>query len=100
MFSRELFCNFYYRIPESGEFVLVGSEILGFGIQNPESLKIRIYNSSSTDKDSGIQYLESGIHKGEILSPRSYVGRAKKYFHFSDGGYRERFITRTVTRSP
>ena len=68
MFSRELFWKLYYRIRESGEFVLVESEILGFGIRNPESLKIRVRNSSYTDKDSGIQYLESGIHKRGILN--------------------------------
>ena len=78
MFSRELFWKLYYRIPESGEFVLVESEILGFGIRNPESLKIRVRNSSYTDKDSGIQYLEFGIHKRVILNSRSYMGRAEK----------------------
>ena len=45
MVSRELFWKLYYRIPESEEFVLVESEILGFGIRNPESLKIRVRNS-------------------------------------------------------
>ena len=42
--------------------------ILGFGIRNTaEGIQnsiddIRIQNPSSTDKESGIQYLESGIH--------------------------------------
>lgn len=93
-FSTELFWKLYYRIPECGEFLLVESEILGIRIRNPESLRIRIHISSSADKDSGIQYLDSGIHKRGILNPRSHMGRAKKYFDVSDGGYRKRFITK------
>ena len=36
------------------------SGILGFGIRIPLTIGIR--NPSSTDKEKGIQYLESGIH--------------------------------------
>ena len=44
------------QIPESVKFLLVESGIL---------LRIGIQNPSSTDKESGIQYLESGIHGEE-----------------------------------
>ena len=59
-------------------------------------LTIRIRSSSSTDSGSGIQYLESGIHKRGIPNPRSYMGRAKNYVDFLGGGYRKPFITRTA----
>ena len=55
------------QISGSGRFLLVESGILGFGIWNVAkesgiSLKIGIWNPSSTDKENGIQYLETGIH--------------------------------------
>ena len=73
-------------LSDSGIWRICACGIRNPGLWNPESLKIRIHNSSYTDKDSGIQYLESGIHKRGILNRRSYMGRAKKEFDFSDGG--------------
>ena len=72
---------------KSGEIWVVESWILGFGIQNtahgiqnptddwnPES---RIQNPSSTDKKSGIQYMESGIQVlglyASKVSPRAII---------------------------
>ena len=48
-------------------FRVESSGILGFGMRTSAlgtqiSLAIGIQNPSSTDKESGIQYLESGIH--------------------------------------
>ena len=56
------------QIPESGEFLIVESGIMGleYNTENPESHsnEIGIRNSSSTDKKSwyGKEYLESSIH--------------------------------------
>ena len=49
------------------------SEILGFGMRTSAlgtqiSLAIGIQNPSSTDKESGIQYLESGIRNPESIA--------------------------------
>ena len=73
-----------YRLTEFGirEILLVECEILFYGIRNTAwgipTLGIR--NPSSTSQESGIQYLESGIHGMEsriqngLLSP--YVERS------------------------
>ena len=65
------------RVPESGNFCLWNPESNTFLLCNLESwtlesgiplkeseipLTIKIQNPSSADKESGIQYLESGIH--------------------------------------
>ena len=61
------------RTPESGKFLLVESRIRevylvesgipGFGIRDiAQGIQIGIRNPSSTDEESEIQYLESGIH--------------------------------------
>ena len=62
--NRETFCS---RNPESGDFCLWNKEswALECGIQLKESrilLTIGIWDPGSTDKESRIQYLESGIH--------------------------------------
>ena len=59
-----------FLLEESGirDFFLVESGILGFGIQNTAKesgipLKIGIHDPRSTDKESGIQNLESRIQE-------------------------------------
>ena len=47
------------EIPESGKFLPLESGILDFGIRNTTQ---RIRNPSPTEKESRIEYLESGIH--------------------------------------
>ena len=74
--------------PESRKFLFVESGILGFGkrntaqgIRNPLMIAIAgIHSTTSTDKESGIQYLESGIHGVESRIPdclgfHYYLGR-------------------------
>ena len=74
--------------PESRKFLFVESGILGFGkrntaqgIRNPLMIVIAgIHSTTSTDKESGIQYLESGIHGVESRIPdclgfHYYLGR-------------------------
>ena len=74
--------------PECRKFLFVESGILGFGkrntaqgIRNPLMIAIAgIHSTTSTDKESGIQYLESGIHGVESRIPdclglHYYLGR-------------------------
>ena len=74
--------------PESRKLLFVELEILGFGkrntaqgIRNPLMIAIAgIHSTTSTDKESGIQYLESGIHGVESRIPdclgfHYYLGR-------------------------
>ena len=80
-----------------GSLLLVESGILGFGfwyltlgfrnsaprIRNPAVIKIR--NPSSTDKESGIQYVESRIHSVESrikdFLGLPYMGRNEQNIH-------------------
>ena len=64
-------CN-VIRIPESskcllGEFEILAIQLKVFGI----SVTIRIRNTSSTNKESGIQRLESVIHGVEFVVPEN-----------------------------
>ena len=85
------------QIPKFETCLLVESRIMGLGIQdhapwNPESwalgsripLKIETQNPSSTDKESGIHYLDSGIQNVE--SRNGYkLQHAKKVVSDSPG---------------
>ena len=64
-------CN-VIRIPESGKCLLGECEILGIQFKvSGISLTIRIRNTSSTDKKSRIQRMESGIHGLEFVVPEN-----------------------------
>ena len=64
-------CN-VILIPESSKCLLGEFEILAIQLKvSGILLTIRIRNTSSTDKESGIQRLESGIHGLEFVVPEN-----------------------------
>ena len=78
--------SFACGIQNPAKFLFVESGILGFGkrntaqgIRNPLLIAIGIHFPTSIDKESGIQYLESGIHGVESRIPDClgfhYLGR-------------------------
>ena len=64
-------CN-VIQVPESSKCLLGEFEILAIQLKvSGILLTIRIRNTSSTDKESGIQRLESGIHGLEFVVPEN-----------------------------
>ena len=89
-------------IPWSDNFLLVESGILGFGIQNTAQgilnlLTIGIQNPRTTDKESRIQYLESGI-QGMESRIQDCLGFAQMWAIFII--FRKHRLLRQRRRSP